>query len=157
MPSDRKAAPLDAEIQLSEFIAKFDLANQELIREARGRMRARFPSAYELVYDNYNFFVIGYSPTAKPSHAIVSITANASGPGLCFIRGASLDDPNGILLGSGNQTRFVRLPTMDVLDSPAVVALLDAAEAQSSIPFQESGGAGLIIQSVSAKQRPRRK
>lgn len=84
MPSRPKTAALDAEVQLSEFIAKFDPAHQEMIREARVRMRARFPTAYELVYDNYNFFVIGYSPTAKPSHAVVSITANANGLGLRF-------------------------------------------------------------------------
>jgi hypothetical protein len=51
---------------------------------------ARFPTANELVHDNYNFFVIGYSPTERPSDAIVSMAARANGLGLCFIHGAKL-------------------------------------------------------------------
>lgn len=145
-----------AETQLDSFIEKFAPDHQRAIREARGVLRARFPGAYELVYDNYNFFVIGYSPTKRPSDSILSVTANASGLGLCFIRGATLPDPAGILLGSGNQTRFVRLPSTATLHEPAVVALINAAEAQARIPFGHGGG-GVIIRSISAKQRPRRK
>lgn len=57
--------------QLREFIAKFDPVNQKLIRAARKELRERFPGAYELVYDNYNFFVIGYS--AKTGHGRVIV------------------------------------------------------------------------------------
>jgi hypothetical protein len=46
--------------------------------------------------------VIGYSPTERPSDAIVSIAARANGVGLCFIHGAKLPDPKRLLLGSGN-------------------------------------------------------
>jgi hypothetical protein len=55
-------------------------------------LRERFPTRTEFVYDNYNFFVIGYRPTERPSDSIVSIAAAANGVGLCFIRGASLPD-----------------------------------------------------------------
>ena len=34
-------------------------------------MRKRFPTANELVYDNYNFFVIGYCTTERPSDCVV--------------------------------------------------------------------------------------
>jgi len=67
------------------------------------------PTANELVYDNYNFFVIGYCSTERPSDCIASIAAAANGVGLSFYRGASLPDPHGLLLGSGSQNRFVRL------------------------------------------------
>ena len=53
--------------QLRSFIAKFDARNQSLIRAVRRALRKRLPTATELVYDNYNFFVIGYSPTPRPS------------------------------------------------------------------------------------------
>jgi hypothetical protein len=69
----------------------------------------RFPTANELVWDNYNFFVIGYSPTERPADSIVSIAARANGIGLCFIHGAALPDPKKLLLGSGKQTRFIRV------------------------------------------------
>ena len=118
-------------------------------------MRRRFPTAHELVWDNYNFFVIGYSPTERPTDSIVSIAARANGVGLCFIRGASLPDPAGLLLGSGKQTRFIRLESAAALARPEMEALLAAATARSRIPFRKTGRGRLIVRSVSAKQRPR--
>jgi hypothetical protein len=120
-------------------------------------MRQRLPTANELVYDNYNFFVIGYAPTERPSDAIVSIAAGANGVGLCFIHGASLPDPKKILLGSGNQTRFVRLESAEVLARPEVEALLAAAVAHAETPLRPTARGKLIIRAVSAKQRPRRR
>src|ERR1035438_5994024 len=93
--------PVNPETLLSGFIGKFDPKLQQLIRLVRGALRRRFPTANELVYDNYNFFVIGYCSTERPSHAIISMAASAKGVGLCFIHGASLPAPKKILLGSG--------------------------------------------------------
>ena len=49
----------NAETQLQSFIGKFEPKNQALIHVVRIALRKRLPSANELVYDNYNFFVIG--------------------------------------------------------------------------------------------------
>jgi hypothetical protein len=149
--------PAEAEKQLKAFVGKFEPKHQILIRAVRKALRNRFPTANELAYDNYNFFVIGYGPSERPSECIVSIAAGANGVGLCFIRGASLPDPKKILLGSGNQTRFMRLESADTLARPEVEALLAAAVAQGKKPMPASGRGKLIIRSVSAKQRPRRK
>ncbi len=123
----------DTEKQLRGFIEKFEPKHQKLIRDVRKALRKRLPTAHELAYDNYNFFVIGYSPTERPSDAILSMAAGANGIGLCFIRGASLPDPKKVLLGSA------------------------AAIAQSKAPLRASGRGTLIIRSVSARQRPRRR
>ena len=146
-----------AEAQLKSFIAKFDPRQQAFIRSLRKAMRARFPTAHEMIYDNYNFLVFGYSPTERPSDAIVSLAADANGVGLCFLRGASLPDPRRVLQGSGNQTRFLRLESAAVLDRPEVKALLAAAVAAARARFPDKGHVELVIRSVSAKQRPRRK
>ena len=146
-----------AESQLAGFIEKFDPDNQTLIVKIRRALQKRFPTANELVYDNYNFFVIGYSPTERPSDTIVSIAAAANGVGMCFIQGARLKDPHKILLGSGKQTRFLRLESPAVLARPEVEALIAAAIAQSKAPLPTSGRGKLVIRSVSAKQRPRRR
>jgi hypothetical protein len=146
-----------AESQLDGFIKKFDPENQALIVKIRKALRKRFPTANELVYDNYNFFVIGFSPTERPSDTIVSMAAAANGVGLCFIQGARLKDPQRILTGSGKQTRFLRLPSPEVLARPEVEALIAAAIAQSKAPLPAKGPGALVIRSVSAKQRPRRR
>jgi hypothetical protein len=145
------------EKQLRTFIAKFAPEHQRVIRNARRILRARFPTATELVYDNYNFFVIGYSSTGRPSDSVVSIAAAANGVGICFIYGAKLPDPDGLLKGSGKQTRFLRLTDGSELKDSEVEALLVAADQQARIPMKEVGKARLVIRAISAKQRPRRK
>ena len=143
--------------QVRGFINKFDPENRQLIRAVRKALRKRFSTAYEMAYDNYNFFVLGYSPTERPSDAVVSMAAGANGVGLCFIHGATLPDPKNVLLGSGSQTRFVRVPCVEVLARSEVKALFAAAAAQSQVKFRTIGRPTLIIRSISAKQRPRRR
>ncbi|HKS55406.1 MAG TPA: hypothetical protein VJS12_08985 [Steroidobacteraceae bacterium] len=150
-------AKSDVQATLKACIAKFDPATARVIRASRKRLRAVLPTANEIVYDNYNFFVIGYSPTLRPSDTIVSLAAAANGVGLSFYRGATLPDPQGMLLGTGKQNRFVRLPTAEVLAQRGVKALILAAIRQSKVPLPDHGHGTTLIKSVSAKQRPRRK
>jgi hypothetical protein len=155
--SPGQPAPTDAEAALQAFIAKFDPAHQRLIGDVRAALRRRFPAAHELVYDNYNFFVIGYSATVRPSDALLSIAASAKGVSLCFIHGASLADPSGLLLGSGKQTRFLRVASAEDLDRSEVETLLAAAVATAKVALRDGPPGMLIIRSVSGKQRARRK
>jgi hypothetical protein len=145
------------EEQLAGLIDKFDSGNASLIRSVRKIIRRRMPTANELVYDNYNFFVIGYCSTERPSDCIVSIAAAANGVGLSFYRGASLPDPHGLLLGSGSQNRFVRLESAATLVHPEVEELLAAAIAQAANPLPAKGRGKLVIRSISKKQKARRK
>lgn len=145
-----------ASTQLAGFIGKFERDMAKRIRACRSALRKRFPAANELVYDNYNFFVIGYSPTERPSDTIVSLTAAANGVGLSFYHGATIPDPHGLLQGEGVQNRFIRLESASTLSDPRVLELIDAAEEQTMVPFGDEK-ARLIIKSVSVKQRPRRR
>ena len=145
-----------AQAQLAGFIARFDATNQSHIRKIRAALRKRFPRAHELVYDNYNFFVIAYSPTARPMDAILSMAADANGVQLFFLYGKKLPDPKKILRGSGNQVRSIRLETPAVLARPEVKALIDAATANAK-PMPEKGKGVLVIRSISPRQRPRKK
>ncbi|HEY7187919.1 MAG TPA: hypothetical protein VH436_15300 [Vicinamibacterales bacterium] len=155
--TSRSGTRVGAEQQVKGFIAKFDPSHQKLIRAVRAALRRYFPTGAELAYDNYNFFVLGYAPTDRPSDAVVSMACGANGVGLCFIHGATLSDPKKILLGSGNQTRFIRLESAAVLKRPEVVEMLERAIAQARTPFPRRGTRALIVRSVSAKQRPRRR
>src|SRR5436190_8084492 len=156
MSHDGKGS-MTSEQLLRRFIDKFEPKHRATIRAVRKALRARFPTAHQLVYDNYNFFVIGFGPTERPSDCFISIAAAANGVGLCFLHGASLPDPASILSGSGKQTRFVRLPSADVLKEPEIVNLLKLANERARVPLPASGRGKLMVRSVSAKQRPRRK
>lgn len=153
MPAAGTASPAQ---QLAGFIARLDPAVAKLLRQSRAVLRKRLPAANELVYDNYNFFVIGYCAGRRPSDCIVSLAANAKGVSLMFYYGAALPDPAGILLGSGHQNRFVRLESAATLERPEVRALIDAAVSHARTSLPNTGRGALIIRSIAAKQRPRR-
>jgi len=148
---------VSAESELAGFIAKFAPEMRSRIRGCRAKLRARFPDAVQLVYDNYNFLVIGFGPTRRASDAILSLAAHARGVNLCFLqRGAELPDPTSTLRGSGKVVRNVALDSPADLDRPDVNALIDAALALAATPMNASERGELVIMSVSAKQRPRR-
>jgi len=147
---------ISASKQVAGFIAKFDPAIAKLVRSARTLLRKRYPTAIELVYDNYNALAIGYSSTERTSDVLFSLAVYAHGVNLYFMYGRSLPDPQRLLQGSGNQGAFVRLADLCVLDQPEVKALMAAAVTQADPPLPSRGRGRTIIKSISSKQRPRR-
>ena len=142
-----------AEQQLATFLARYTPDVQSTARSARRKMRALFPRAIELVYDNYNALVIGYGPTEKASDAICSIALYPKWVTLFFLDGARLRDPQKLLGGGGKIVRQIRLESAADLDKPAIRALVKQAIDASDVHFSRRG---LVIKSISAKQRPRR-
>ena len=142
--------------QLRAFLAKYSPEIAARAQAILKKMRTRYPSALELVYDNYNALAIGFCPSERPSEAIFSIALFPQWVTLCFLQGKGLPDPKKILQGNGNQVRHIRLPSPDTLDDPAVVALMETAAARAKVPFDPACKHRLIIRSISAKQRPRR-
>ncbi len=152
----RQALPNDAEAELQCFIKKFDPKNQEFIRAVRRTLQKRLHDANELVYDNYNFFVIGYSYSERPSDAILSLVADHKGVRIAFPYICTrLPDPHKMLQGSGSKNRFIRINSAEELKRPELDALIQAAVDLSAAPPSSAKGK-LIIRYVSAKQRPRR-
>ena len=142
--------------QVAGFIAKFDPAIAKLTRSCRSALRKRYPSAIELVYDNYNALAIGYSPTERTSDAVFSLAVYARGVNLYFIYGRSLDDPDHLLQGNGTQGAFIRLEGAHTLDDPKVEKLIERAVKRQRPTFASRGRGHTIVKSISAKQRPRR-
>ncbi len=151
MPESKK--PVE---QLARFIDKYTLEISSLARTILAKMRKRYPTAIELVYDNYNALAIGFGPTERPSEAIFSIALYPKWVSLFFLHARGLHDPGKILQGSGSVAKHIILPTPDALDDPAVRTLMQEAEARAAVPLDPSGVHRIIIKSVSARQRPRR-
>ena len=141
--------------QLTLFLNRFSPEIIKLAKAARAKLRKRLPGAIEMVYDNYNALVIGYSPTERPSDAILSMVIWPKKVSICFLQGKHLPDPQRLLQGDGNQVRFVRLDAgAAILDTPAIRTLVAEAIAFGEAPFRGKGL--LVIRSISKKQRPRR-
>jgi hypothetical protein len=142
--------------QVATFIAKFDPAIAKLTRACRSVLRKRYPSAIELVYDNYNALAIGYSPTERTSDVVFSLAVYARGVNLYFMYGRSLEDPDQLLQGHGSQGAFIRLQGVNTLDELKVKKLIERAVKRQRPTFAINGRGYTIVKSISAKQRPRR-
>jgi hypothetical protein len=154
-------SPADAERQLDSFLAKYDPEIEAFARRTLAKMRRIVPGAIEMVYDNFNWLVIGFSPTERPSEAIFSLVLPAGRVTLCFLQGAGLPDPAKRLRGSGNVVRNIRLydagqPDAKVLDDPEVRALMNLALNRAKVPMPAGARRKLIIRAISTRQRPRR-
>jgi hypothetical protein len=146
----------DSLSRLDSFLAEFTPEVDALAHDLIARMRARLPGAAIIVYDNYNSLAIGFGPTDKPSHAVLSLAVFPRWVTLHFLHGADLPDPGAILRGEGARVRHVRLHEREALEDPRIEALIAEAVARSEPPFDPAAEQRLVIKSVSANQRPRR-
>jgi hypothetical protein len=149
----RDPSPQD---QLAAFLAKY---TPEIAAEAVAaleRLRPHVPGAVEMVYDNYNALVVGFGATERASEAVLSIAVMPRWVDLCFLVGADLPDPHGLLQGSGSVARHVVLKEAADIDTPAVRELIARAVARSKQPFDTAAPGRMVVKSISAKQRPRR-
>jgi hypothetical protein len=110
----------------------------------------------ELVYDNYNALVVGFGATERASQAVLSLAVMPRWVTLCFLQGAALPDPHGLLRGEGNVVRNIRLGGAADIDRPEVRELIGLAVAASPTPFDRASPGRMVVKSISARQRPRR-
>ena len=148
--ADATASPAK---QLNTVLERFDPAIRALVREARTRLRRRMPTARELVYENARAVAIGFASSERMSDTIVSLAVYARGVNLYFMYGVALDDPHRVLLGNGNQGRFIRLDSAATLDRTEVEELLASAIAEGDTPLPPRGRGRIVIKSVAATRR----
>ncbi len=148
--------PSPQELQIEAFVAKYspDVAAQ--LRGARARLRSFFPHGFELVFDNYNALVFGFSPTARSQDAFISVAGYPRWVTLFFLHGAQLHDPKGLLEGDGKQVRSIRLKTPEDINKTEVEAIIVQAIRPHQSALQAAPPLTTTIKMVVAKQRPRR-
>ena len=142
--------------QLAAFLARYDPKLAAFARGTLARLRRRLPGATELVYDNYNALAIGFGPGERASEVILSIAVYPRWVTLFFLRGVQLQDPAGLLRGTGSRVRHIVLSRELQVDSAPVERLIRAALAGAAKPIDPRAKRRLIIRSVSSRQRPRR-
>ena len=147
--------PVDPKLQ--EFLRPYDDAVVELVLQVRALILQEVPHAYELLYDSYNALSMAYSYSEDLNDAFCHVATYTRHVNLGFNRGADLEDPNGLLRGSGKRIRHVRVESTEDLEPSHVRDFVRRAAAQVGEAAQsshtEEGAARSIVKSVSVKRR----
>ena len=98
-----------------------------------------YPNTNELIYDNYNALAFGWSPTDRQGHTFCSIAIGRSGKNLHFgfYWGSQIKDPKKLLLGNGNQYRYLLITKKEDLPKTYVKQLLKEAYANSLMKVKD--------------------
>ena len=147
---------------LLQFLKPFDDNIIELVLWLREFAWDACKEANELIYDNYNAVAFGWSPTDKVGHTICSIAIGRSSKNVHFgfYWGSEISDPDKILLGEGNQYRYILVTDKKKFPKAYIRKLIKEAYANSlskvKDPKQIMHGK-TIVKSVSEKKRPEKK
>src|SRR5437879_3129842 len=90
-----------------QFLSPFEPRVRDLALETRKLVLEEAPDCMELIYDAYNAVATGFSFTGRPSDSFIHIAVYARWVNLGFNRGSALDDPAGVLQGSGRWIRHI--------------------------------------------------
>lgn len=141
---------------IDTFVARYTPEIATQLRRARADLRRLIPKGYELVYDSHNALIFAFGPTARASELVISIAGYPNWVALLFARGKALEDPQGLLEGSGATMRSLRLSPFSVLRSRPVRALIRQALAAQADSFKQAPPLTTVLKSISPQQRPRR-
>jgi len=117
-----------------------------------------YPDCNELIYDNYNALAFGWSPTNRVGHTFCSIAVGRSSHNVHFgfYWGSQISDPKKILLGEGNQYRYLLVTSKDEFPKAYVKKLLKEAYANSLAKVKDKKQimhGATITKSISAVKR----
>ena len=86
-----------------------------------------YPETNELIYDNYNAVAFGWSLTDKLGDVFCSIAVARDHVNFGFNRGVDIADPEKVLIGNGNQYRYIRVREKEDFPEDYIKQLLQAA------------------------------
>ncbi len=94
---------------LAKFLAPFGDEIADFVWWLRAFVWDQYPKTNELIYDNYNALAFGWSPTDRVGHTFCSIAVGRTSKNIHFgfYWGSEIEDPKGLLIGNGNQYRYL--------------------------------------------------
>jgi hypothetical protein len=147
---------------LLQFLAPFGEEITKRVMWLRDFAWGLCPNANELIYDNYNAVAFGWSPTERVGHTICSIAVGRSSNNVHFgfYWGSEISDPDQILLGNGNQYRYILVADKKKFPKTYIKKLVKDAYANvlSKVKDPKEIVSGkTIVKSISEKKRAGKK
>ena len=144
--------------ELEKFLKAFDAEKVSLVLWLRDFVWKLYPSANEIIYDNYNALAIGWSVTEKLGHTFCNVSIMRANQNIHFgfYWGSRIADPQKILLGQGNQYRYILVQNKKDFPSGYMKELLKEAHIYSvgKVKNEKDFTSGhTIVKSISEKKR----
>jgi hypothetical protein len=149
---------------LVKFLKPYDREIRDLALQLRALVLEEMAPCYENIYDAYSAVAIGYGPSDRLRDGIFHIAVYTKHVNLGFNDGATLDDPKGILLGTGNQIRHLTMKTPEDITRPEIrayirrarkKALSDARKLGEPAPEKPAGVISTVKAIYPKKRRPK--
>jgi hypothetical protein len=143
---------------LLKFLKPFPAEIQERALWLRAFIWDLYPDCNELIYDNYNALAFGWSPTDRVGHTFCSIAVGRSSHNVHFgfYWGSQIADPKHVLLGGGNQYRYILVSSKEEFPKAYIKKLMKEAYANSLAKVKDSKQiihGATITKSISAAKR----
>ncbi len=144
--------------ELLTFLKPFGEDIKELVMWLREFVWDLYPQTNELIYDNYNALAFGWSPTDKVGHTFCSIAVGRTSKNIHFgfYWGKGLSDPKKILLGEGNQYRYILVTNKNKFPKTYIKKLTGEAYKNSLAMVKDKNqilNGMTIVKSISEKKR----
>jgi hypothetical protein len=127
----------------ADEVVKIALAARKAVLQAAGKCS-------ELIYEVY-CISDAFTFTRKQGQGFIHIATYAQHVNLGFDHGSELDDPDGLLKGTGKRIRHIRLNKVADVKQKSVVHLIEQAVEQGLAMAEKKGG--VVPATVVVKRR----
>ncbi|HEX7458339.1 MAG TPA: hypothetical protein VF301_07885 [Ginsengibacter sp.] len=147
---------------LIKFLKPFDKEINDLVMWLREFVWDLYPKTNELIYDNYNALAFGWSPTDKVGHTFCSIAVGRTSKNVHFgfYWGSQIADPEKLLIGNGNQYRYILVKNNKDFPKTYITKLVNEAFVNSLAKVKDKKQimeGATITKSISDKKRELKK
>jgi len=151
----------DQTTDLLKFLKPFEEDVKDLVLWLREFVWDLYPTANELIYDNYNALAFGWSPTDRVGHTFCNIAIGRTSKNIHFgfYWGSQIADPEKRLIGNGNQYRYLLVKSKKDFPKTYVKKLLKDAYINSVLKVKEQSQimeGQTITKSVSTVKREKK-
>lgn len=125
---------------LLKFLKPFDDEIRNIVLWLREFVWDLYPQANELIYDNYNAVAFGWSPTDRVGHTFCNIAVGRTSRNIHFgfYWGSEIADPEKLLIGNGNQYRYLLVKSKKDFPKAYIKKLLKEAYTNSVSKVKDS-------------------
>src|SRR2546427_11883680 len=142
--------------ELLEFLNRYDPGIQALALGLREVVHQELAPCHEYIFEMRSKVVLLYGATERViAHGICNINVFARHVLLGFPRGTDLDDPAGVLQGTGKAMRHIRLNKLSELDRPELRAYLRQARKRAGLRRLRRPTAADVVTRVKEKSPAR--